>query len=105
MPTRMHTGALLYNASVHRRRYLSFMAILLIVAVAVIGPTFYAGYRNIGMASAAAAAGNYAEAERFYESAAHQLPWREDLLEYAGVSAFRAADLEGAIRLLEAARR
>ncbi len=78
--------------------------VLLLVAVALT-PPLYSGWRDLHLAAQADAAGRYAEAARLYEHAASLLPWRTDLWEPAGVTAFRSGDSTSAIRLLNLAGR
>jgi tetratricopeptide (TPR) repeat protein len=86
-----------------RRAWIVVLLVLLILAIAITAPIFYAGWRNLESADAAAAEGKYADAARLYESAARQLPWRADLWEMAGLTAFRAQDADNTSRLLQLA--
>ncbi len=86
-----------------RSKLLAMLLILVALATAVEGPVLYAGWRNLDLGERAAAQGQYLAASEFYAQAAHQLPWRRDLTETAGLAAFRGGSPAGAIQLLQKA--
>ncbi len=87
-----------------RARYLSILAILLLIIAAVIGPILYSGYHDLHSAQTALAGKKYDDAARLFESAATHLIWRNDLWEQAGFSAYYGGNNAEAIHLLEIAR-
>ncbi len=98
------TYMLQYNCLMRPRNLLGILLILLVIAVAVISPTVYAGYNELHTAQTAESQEQYSTASAMYESAANKLFWRNDLWEKAGLADYQVDDNKNAIRLLEIAR-
>ncbi|MCL4531153.1 MAG: tetratricopeptide repeat protein [Chloroflexi bacterium] len=86
------------------RNLLVMLLILLVIAIAIISPTVYAGYNDLRAAQMAESQKQYSSAAALYESAANKLFWRNDLWGKAGLADYQAGDNQNAIRLLEIAR-
>lgn len=92
-----------YNVPAVRHRPLIQLLVCLALVTAIAAPSLYTGWHDIQLAIEANAAGDFAEASAAYADAARILPWRSDLWEPAGLAAFRAGDVQGAIRFLQLA--
>jgi tetratricopeptide (TPR) repeat protein len=87
-----------------RFRNFSMVGVLLLIALAVISPSVYAGYADLHSAQSALARKKYEDAARLFESAAMHLIWRSDLWEQAGLAAYYGGSNTETIRLLGIAR-
>ena len=98
-------SAMQYNGLVPSHNKILVAGVLLALLAAVVGPVVLTGYTDLQAARSALAEGHASEAERLFESAARKLTWQQDLWEQAGLAAYRGGDKNGAVRLLEIARR
>jgi tetratricopeptide (TPR) repeat protein len=93
-----------YNCPVRLRNLSATFLILLVIAIAIISPSIYAGYSDLRAAQLAESQKQYSSAAAAYESAANKLFWRNDLWEKAGLANYQIGDKQNAVRLLEIAR-
>lgn len=79
------------------------LLIVTALLAAVFLPILFTGYSTIDQAEAEFAAKNYSSAAQQYQQAVRLLPWRSDLWEKAGISAFANGDFSEAINFLNQA--
>jgi tetratricopeptide (TPR) repeat protein len=84
--------------------FLTVIAIILLLLAAIIAPIIFSGYFDLRAAQDLSTQSKFSDASKKYESAAGKLFWRGDLWEQAGLSAYRAQNINDSIRLLETAR-
>jgi tetratricopeptide (TPR) repeat protein len=96
--------SLQYNCLMIVRNRYPVILVLLGLLAAVFGPVIYVGFRDLRAAQSAQSEKHFPDAERYYESAALKLFWRNDLWEQAGLAAYHNGDRDNSIRLLEIAR-
>ena len=77
--------------------------IITAILAAVFLPILFTGYSAINRAEVEFAAQNYANAAQHYQQTARLLPWRNDLWQKAGISAFANGHYSEAINLLNSA--
>lgn len=76
------------------------LLIITVLLAAVFLPILFTGYSTIDRAEAEFAAKNYSSAAQQYQQAVRLLPWRSDLWEKAGISAFANGNFSDAINFL-----
>ncbi|MDP2776028.1 MAG: hypothetical protein Q8O48_00155, partial [Anaerolineales bacterium] len=76
------------------------LLIITVLLAAVFLPILFTGYSTIDRAEAEFAAKNYSSAAQQYQQAVRLLPWRSDLWEKAGISAFANGNFSESITFL-----
>lgn len=98
MPSSKKYGTII-AVTMHNKKWLYSLVVTALLA-AVFLPILFTGYFSINRAESEFAAQNYASAAQQYQQAARLLPWRSDLFEKAGISAFANGNFSDAINSL-----
>ncbi len=85
------------------KSFLARTLVLLAVLGLIAAPPIFSGYASLRRAGQAHQSGDYSTAAAEYERAARLLPWRADLWEWAGLSAYLNGQGSKALALLETA--
>ena len=85
--------------AMYNKKWIYLLVVMALLAAALL-PILLTGYSAIDRAEIEFAAQNYSSAAQQYQYAALLLPWRGDLLEKAGISAYAGGNYSDAINFL-----